>query len=131
LNTFRWIIAIPLPFIGWYLALIVGAFSYGFLINICPNDKVVSGLCVADWYKYIENAHMVIFISLAAILVVLLPSSIVPNYKEVVAKYIFLSGAFVAIYMAYSTSSWGLLPWAIFSGLITVIVINKHVSKTS
>lgn len=121
----RWSLVIPAGFAGYLFAMYLGMFSYIAMESLCPENEMVSEMCVASYMNVVEYVVFVVFPSLAAILVVTLPALVAPRYKTHVAGFAFLAGSSVAIYMGFSIQAWVPLICAIAAGFITLYLASR------
>lgn len=107
---------VPAGFAGYIFAMTAGMFSYIAMESLCPEEEIVSEMCVASYMNLVEDMVFVIFPSLAAILVVILPALVAPRYKSYIAGFALLAGSGAAIYMGASIEAWVPLICAIVAG---------------
>ncbi len=54
-HTIRWILVIPVAYLGYYLAMISGLGALALAEAFCPLDEVISGMCTAGYMGLIEK----------------------------------------------------------------------------
>ena len=125
MNIIRWILAIPFGILGWFIALMLGIALHELAIYACPKEQLLSGMCVAEWFKSVRAIIMYFSFSIAAVLVVLLPTIIAPRHKLNIAIIAYIIGAIFALYTGIVIKEWFMAITALFIGLISVIFIYR------
>jgi hypothetical protein len=95
----------------------------------CPPEAIISGMCTSEYMRYIEKVVFVLFPSIAAILVVLLPTLTAPSKKIAVAITFYVLGSSAAVYMGVSLKEWLVLACALTSGGLTLYSIYVYQTK--
>ena len=123
-TTLRWLAVLPAALAGWYLALASGILLHSLATSLCPEDMLVSGMCTASWFEWLEQGIFAFTAALAAFLVVWLATlccpSACPGAKARVAAIAFILGALVAIVFATTLHIWLAPLSALISGLVTL-----------
>ena len=125
MNIIRWILVIPIGILGWGTALILGMALYELAIYACPKEQLISGMCVAEWFESVITIIMLFSFSIAAVLVVILPTIIAPSHKVTIAIIAYIIGAIFALHCGYSINEWLMAIIALFIGLLSVIFIYR------
>ena len=84
-TLLRWIAVIPAGILGWYIAFLAALALLTGARGLCPAESMVSGACIAPWFRYAEAAIICVSVALAASLVVLLPAFVAPRWRSAVA----------------------------------------------
>ena len=123
-NALRWLAVVPAALAGWYLALASGILLHSLATSLCPDALLVSGMCTAGWFEWLEQGIFAFTAALAAFLVVWLAvlccPSTGPGTKARVAAIAFALGALVAIVFAAKLHIWLAPLAALISGLVTL-----------
>lgn len=125
-QILRWIAIFPGIYVSWHLSLIVGMALLAIAEAFCPKDQMVSGLCVAPWFFWIEDAIFLFCAALATALVVASAAFIAPAHRVRVAWVAFIGGCLVAGYLGWSTDAFMELAAAVASGLVTALAIDRR-----
>lgn len=126
IEIIRWLLVIPLAFVGWYTALSIGFLLYSVANYFCPPELMISGRCHASWYSPVIDGVIIFGASLSAILVILLSVLVAPNKRKLVAKIIYSAGLIIAIYAVYETSAWGAFAGAMLSGTLFIFLLLRY-----
>ena len=120
LRVLRWLAVVPAALAGWYLAFAGGIMLHSLATSLCPEPLLVSGMCTASWFPWLEEVIFAITAALAAFLVVWLATACCPIAKARVATIAFVLGALVAIVFAAELHIWLAPLAALVSGLLTL-----------
>ena len=101
----RWVLAPIGGLVAWHATLFLGLVAVGVLDSMCPPDKIVSGMCQADWYEPAFDALVAVFAGISAVVVVLVPALIAPTHRLRMAWVAYGVGAAFAICSALGGSS--------------------------
>jgi len=123
----RWLAVLPAAIAGWYLALIIGLLAYSGVEKLCPPEQMVSGACIAPWFRYATGAISALGAALAAILVITLAALAAPSHRVIVIRSAFVAGLLVASYMLWQTSAVVEFFAALACGALTVAVLPRYV----
>lgn len=126
IKVCRWILVIPASLGGYFISMLLGMVTLTAFEKYCPTKDIVSEMCTATYMEKAENISLIVFPSLAAILVVLLPSLMAPSKKLAVASIAYTLGAITAMYMGISTGTYPILSATIISGAIMLYVLYRH-----
>jgi hypothetical protein len=66
----RWILTPVASISAWYLALFSGIMLLTIAESYCPADEVISGTCVAPWFRAVESGIFCFSTALSAVFVV-------------------------------------------------------------
>lgn len=131
IQTIRWILTFSSAIAGYFLAFLLAAISYEVAESFCPNSQFVSEHCIAPYMNIFEDVSVVVFPTVAALLVVWLPYIFAPKHKMVVAASCYVIGVGVAVYFAISTQLWVTLVSAILSAGLLVWYLARSNGKNS
>jgi hypothetical protein len=92
---------------------------------LCPAESMVSGACIAPWFRYAEAAIFCVSVALAAFLVVVLPALVAPRWRSAVAWVAFVAGLMVAVYFVAYTAAVLEFVSALIAGLLSVTGVLK------
>lgn len=98
MNHLRWLLTyftgiatLPLPILlAMVLDTVIGS-------RLCPRGQMISDMCLAPWFRWVEFAIACAGVGLGAALVVALPAMIAPSEKSTVAGFMFWTGATLAM----------------------------------
>ena len=121
----RWIAVVPAGLLGWYIGFLAGVALLSAAINLCPAESMVSGACIAPWFRYAEVLIFCVSVALAAFLVVALPALMAPRSRLAVAWAAFLVGLIVAVYLVVYTGTLLEFVSAVVAGLLSVMSVVK------
>jgi hypothetical protein len=114
----RWLAIVPAVLAVWWLIMLLGFGLLEVAIRFCPSDQLVSGMCMATWYRYVEDGIIVACSGLAAFLILAVSVLLAPSHRLTVASVILGGGVAVALYMAYAAQAWGSFAAAVLAGVI-------------
>jgi hypothetical protein len=124
-TTLRWL-AIPAAIVAaWALAILLGIGLFEVAIRFCPSDDMVSGMCVAPWYRYVEGGIVVGCAGVAAALILAVSVLLAPSHRVAVAAVVLGGGVAVAFYMAYMTGAWDSFGGAVLAGGIAWFAMQR------
>jgi hypothetical protein len=124
-DWLRWVAVIPAAIAGWPLAFAITASLHRMAFALCPSAMIVSGACTAPWFQVVEFGLSCIFASLAAILIVALPTLIAPGKRRVVAWSAFGVGSLFALYIGIRAEAIAQLVVALIAGFLSVSFAGK------
>ena len=130
-NAVRWILVLPVAYLGYYAALISGMAFLALAEYFCPPEAVISGMCVAGYMKFIERILFVVFPGIAAVLVVLLPVLVAPSRKVEVAFACLAIGSVIAIIMGTLLQEWVTLGFTLLCGTVTAGAVYRYLGTNS
>src|SRR5262245_26307521 len=126
ITVLRWL-AIPLAmFAGWWLTIFLGIGLLEVAIRFCPAEDMVSGMCVASWYEYVEDGIIAGCAGVFAAFAVAVSVLLAPAYRPTVASVVLGGGVVVALYMAYASGAWGSFAGAVLAGVISWSVVQRR-----
>jgi hypothetical protein len=131
MKIFRWVMVIPSAYFAWYLILLLGMLFLNGIESLCPEEKIISGMCIADWWRLTEDITIIIFSGLSAAAVIIVSTFVAPSNKHIVAVLSYLIGATVAVWIAVSVSAWPELISALVCGGIVVAIILNYFLKSN
>ncbi|TCI02412.1 hypothetical protein EZV61_13725 [Corallincola luteus] len=129
IRVFRWILVIPAAVLGYMASMFIGMSTLFAFEKFCPPDLVISEMCTAGYMHYVEAICLLLFSSLAAVLVVLLPSLIAPANKQMVAGAAYIVGAVTALYIGLELGAYLVLLSVLASGALTLYLVHRTLTK--
>jgi len=117
-TVLRWLAIVPAVVAVWWLTILLRFGLLEVAIRFCPPEQLVSGICVAPWYRYVEGGIIVGCAGLAAALIIAVSVLLAPSHRLSVASVILAGGVVVALYMAYAAQAWGSFAAAVLAGAI-------------
>lgn len=126
LRLLRWLAVLPAALAGWYLALAGGIVLHSLATSLCPQDLLVSGMCTANWFPWLEQLIFAFTAALAAFLVVWLATLCCPANKAGVATLAFVCGALITLLLAVQLEIWLAPLAALASGLLTLRWLRRR-----
>jgi hypothetical protein len=117
-TALRWLAIVPAVLAVWSLTMLLGFGLLEVAIRFCPSEQLVSGMCMAPWYRYVEGGIIVGCSGLAAFSILAVSVLLAPSHRLSVASLILGGGVAVALYMAYGAQAWGSFAAAVLGGLI-------------
>jgi hypothetical protein len=127
-SVFRWILMLPAAIAAWYAALFIGIAVYQGVEALCPADQVESGHCFAPWFATTSNVLIVFGAALAAVLVMIVCTSLAPSHKRQVAMATFALGTLVAISMGWKSAVTAMLGAILAGTMVLVILLRRYAS---
>ena len=128
-SVVRWILVVPGAVVAWYVALLVSALLFGFIVAPCmSSDGPQPSFCEAAWYSRDALFHAIYFFGagLSAVLVVTASALMAPSHRAAVAWTAVGSGAAVASVMIYGTDEFlGAAFFAVACGAIAAVVVSR------
>ena len=121
LAMIRWLWIVPTAILVWYGMFAFGNGLYSLAIGFCPADQLLSGFCIADWFRPVERGIVVGCAGLTAFAIVLTTAFIAPAYRLRAAAAMFVAGALVATSMALQTGSVPEFVAALFGGVLGLL----------
>ena len=103
---------------SWAVALAFGLVLYQLVESFCPAEQMISGMCVAPWFRYAAAAVFCVSAGVAAVLILVACTFMAPSHRPVVAGVVFVVGAMVALAMAVAASAFGELATALGVGAL-------------
>lgn len=116
LTALRWLAIVPAALGVWWLTLLLGLGLADVAILLCPPEELISGMCAAPWYRYVEGGLIMGCAGLAAVLIVVVSAVLAPSHRLCVASAVLGGGVIVALYMAYAAGAWGSFAAAVLAG---------------
>ncbi len=124
-TALRWVLTPIASIAAWYVALFVGIIMLGIAESFCAADEMISGMCVAPWFRAVESGIFCSSTAMSAVFVVTAAFSVAPAAKARIAWLAYFIGAIVAFIFALGTSAWGMFASAVIAGLFTAFVLSK------
>lgn len=120
-NMLRWLLTLPLAFVGYVVAILAAITLSSLLTRFCPSESLVSGMCTASWYWAAELAAFSVASAIGAALFVGLPALVAPKQRLHVALVALLAGSFYAAWFVLQVGSSFVTPAisAVASGMYT------------
>ncbi len=130
-TTIRWALIPIASIVAWYLALVLGIVLLSIAEWFCPADELISGACVAPWFRAVESGIFGTSTALSAVFVVAAAFLAAPAAKVLIAWIAFSIGSIVAFVFAMGASAWGLFASAVTAGLFTAVVLSRFQARTA
>lgn len=126
-HALRWILVLPAACGGSLATLMIATASHSFAEYLCPINKMISGMCTAEWYLPFFDGLLILSATLCAALIIVAAVVMAPNRKGIVALLIYTAGAVFALFLGLLSDEWWAFSSAVATGaLITWIVIRKY-----
>lgn len=129
IAALRWLAMPPAALLAWWGSLLIGFELLEVAIRFCPPEDLVSGTCVAPWYRDLEDAIIAGCAGLAAALIVGVSALLAPSQRLLVATVVLAAGVLVALHMAVGAQAWGSLAAALVAGLLAWGVVFQWARK--
>jgi hypothetical protein len=113
---------------AWLASIGIGVAIFGALERMCPESQMVSGMCIAPWWPYAEEAFFSLSAAIAAANVVLAASLTAPSGTRRVAWITYSVGLLVAWVFAEVISDPYPLAAAAVAGALAVWWIRRRSS---
>ena len=130
-KALRWAALVPAAIIGWHAAFLGGLMLLDAAKHLCPAESLVSGFCVAPWFRHLETAITCASVAVAAFLVVVLPTWVAPVRKMAVAGVAFAAGLAVAIIFAVQLSAWAEFASAVLGGAVGLALALRAAGRAA
>ena len=128
LKVARWLLILPADVAMWYATLALGFLLYKGLDALCPSSQMVSGLCLAPWYRIAFEALFCSCAGLVAALILLSNALLAPSHKREISLATFAIGAIVAVIMGFSSHAYVAVAGAMIAGALTLALILRRLS---
>jgi hypothetical protein len=132
MTTLRWLLVLPSWLAGVVLSLVLAMALRALCIQLCPPELLVSGMCMATWYRAAESLSICAGAAVGAATAVLLPSLAAPQHRGRVALAALGLGTACATWWLAAGGSSLLAPFAcaLASGVIAVRMALSWGGKT-
>ncbi|MCK9638156.1 hypothetical protein V3O24_14900 [Methylobacter sp. Wu8] len=97
INVLRWIAVAPITILGFAIGLFLSLLLHDGIRVLRSKDEMISGICIAQWFHYVEITVFCFGAALTACLVIALAVLIAPSRRVGVALAVFGIGCMVAI----------------------------------
>jgi hypothetical protein len=124
----RWLLMVPSAFGGFYTGVLAAMLIYELGDSLCPAADVVSGMCVAPWFWYLEQCAFGFGSLLCGAFVVLLPTLVAPAHRRIVAPAFYALGLACAA-MLWVPAMWMMTLAAAVGGAIAVWRIHVVLAR--
>ncbi len=118
-TMLRWLVIPPAIAAAWLLAILLALGLREVVIRFCPAEDMVSGLCMASWYRYVDGGIILGGAGIAAALILAVSVLLAPSHRVAVASVVLVGGVAAAFYMAYTLGLWGCFSVAVMAGVVT------------
>jgi hypothetical protein len=122
----RWLLVVPAVFVAWHLAIVAGMLLLAVAESFCPAEQMVSGMCIAGWFRLAETIIFLFSAGLAAVLVIVAAVLTAPAHRVRVAVFTFLAGCLLAAWFALAAGAVKEALAAVVCGLLTVLFIARR-----
>lgn len=103
---------------AWAITVAATVGLYSVVETFCPVDQMVSGMCVAPWFRRAAQAVFWTGSALAAVLIPIACTVVAPAHRRRVALVTFVVGALVALAMAIAATAYLELATALVVGAL-------------
>jgi hypothetical protein len=100
MHILRWILLPVVCIAAWFAALFAGIIAHSVAESFCPQDQIISGMCVAPWFETLDAWLIRFFSAFAAALIISSAYFIAPAARHLVAWIVFAAGAVYALWIA-------------------------------
>ena len=125
-TIIRWILVLPVAWLGWAISLGVGALVYSIAEASCPREQVISGHCAAPWFGRVMEGIFIGGSGLAAALILIGCTLMAPSRRRAVALATYLVGVGVALNIAIAAKAWGPFASAVLVGAVALYWIRSR-----
>jgi hypothetical protein len=117
----RWLLVLPLGVAGVFAGFAVAIALVSLAERVCPAEMLVSGMCIAPWYRFAETGAYCVGAVVGAACAVALPFLAAPSHKQGVALVALALGTAFAAWFLFGAGTSVALPFAcaVGSGLLT------------
>lgn len=127
IRTLRWLLVLPMATAGWFIAFAGAVTLHSLIVEFCPTQYVVSGLCTHELAFLTEDLLVWFGAFISAVFVVAFATRTAPALKSLVATGILIGGLGAAIWAYLETDALGALVGAFLGGFLTwLIIVRKH-----
>ena len=91
----RWALVPLAAWAAWAVTVAATIGLYSVVETFCPVDQVVSGMCVAPWFRHAAQAVFCTGSALGAVLIPIASTTAAPAHRRRVALVTFVVGALV------------------------------------
>jgi hypothetical protein len=120
---------LPAAVLAWYVALLAGLALHGFLDRLCPADQLVSGYCIAPWFRVAEQAAVCFGAGLAAVLILVACTVLAPAHRRQVSIAVYVLGAVVACRMGFAVQQFAALAAALIAGAAMLALLLRRFGR--
>jgi hypothetical protein len=121
----RWLAIPPAIVAAWALAILLGFGLREVAIHFCPAKNMVSGMCMASWYRYVEGGIIVGCAGIAAALILAVSVLLAPSHRVTVASVVLGGGVAIAFCIAYASGAWDSFGGAVIAGGIAWFAMQR------
>jgi hypothetical protein len=118
ITVIRWILVPFAAWLAWGVAVFAGFELEALVTYLCPENKMVSGMCTTEWYGVALDSIFAFGAAMAAALIVLLCTLVAPASREQVSRATYLVGAVAAVVMGISAHAILPLVCALIAGAL-------------
>jgi len=109
---------------AWFAAVIIGLILQDVAEMFCPADQMVSGCCVAPWWRPTEKIIFCFSVGLSAVLVVMTAFFVTPIARVEITWLAFFIGAIIATWVGIQIQQLAEPFSALSSGLLTTVLLT-------
>ena len=124
-NLLRWVLIIPVAVLAWLAVFFAGVMTLQFAKGFCPEEMIVSGMCIAGWWSYAEQLIIYTFSGLSAAAVIISSTLTAPSNKNLVTVLSFVIGGIAALLMTIDIDAWPEFSAAITVGFLTMVWLTR------
>ena len=125
MRILRWILVPIACVLAWLQALLMGLFLLDAAESFCPEDRMVSGVCIATWWQPVERCILLFTAGLAAALVVAAGFFTSPANRNVAGWTVFYIGGLAAFSLCAETGAWAEFGSALAAGFLTALFLGR------
>jgi hypothetical protein len=125
-TIIRWLLVLPVAWLGWAISVGVAFLVYGIAEGSCPREQVISEHCAAPWFGATVDAIFIGGSGLAAALILIGCTLMAPNRRRMVALATYVVGVGVALNMAIAATAWGPFVSAILVGALALLWMRSR-----
>jgi hypothetical protein len=129
IAVLRWIAIIPAILLAWVTAFASGIGLMELGKSYCPPEDLVSGLCVAKWYSYVETMIFCFSTAFGAALIVGVSGLLAPSRKVAATSVVFAGGIVYGMYFAAVTGLWPSFVSAVIAGALILWVVIRRTQR--
>jgi hypothetical protein len=121
----RWLLVLPSAVVAWYVALLLGIGIESFIESLCPQSRIVSGMCVASWFPISIRLAICAGSAAAGILIIVFCTLVAPKHRYTVAMVTLGAGSLAAVGMALQSGQYAAMASAIAAGALAVWCLRR------
>jgi len=124
-QVVRWLAMVPAAILAWHVAILIGFALLAVLDALCPAEQMVSGLCVAPWFRGAEAGVFIFSAAFAGAALVAVCTLVAPGHRGIVAWTTLALGTLLATYLALETMAVREFVAAVTAGTVSAWLITR------